>query len=649
MPLSDEEKVFVNNYFELYDLEVYFVKKQTADAFDSAVSALDESATAKQIFDLMKQYESYDEDVKLMISEDSVIKLENLYESKKSIIDKAYEVTDEIEALNNLSSKVEIEATRDAYNSLSNEAKELISADVLAKLEAQEQKVVTMETAALAIQNRIDGVTDEDLSDLKVLTSLAEVKAEITSIDTLIDSFVELYGQANLEVSVNNLSRVEVLNRYLNTFCAYGSESGNGFSQEGCDVGANYSYPINIGTDVDETYGEVFTCNLNEGNKHIEMRVANDAVLNDFTNVDYYFFYFYNPTPNAFGISLSAASNWGGKIFEKTVNPGWNKIEIGVLNATRLRFLCTTLSTKTSVATVEGTWKMTKMYGSCGVADAYTLTKPVTEAINALTNDSTESDVVAIRTAYEALDIEHKAFITNLETLEYHEERIKLSKLVERADVIVSLIDQLPATASSEEGIMAVLSQMGSLAEMVDEFIGDYGMEVCREYITNYDKYETIHNATAGYQLVYGNGATDGFSQEGCDVGANYSYPINMNTEIDSTYGKVFTCELNPGNGFVEMKIANDAITNNFDVFASYFFYFYNPTESAFSMALSAGSNWGGEVFRTTVNPGWNKIVIDSSKAAIMRFINTTMSSVKLADVSGTWKMTTFIGVKKAA
>lgn len=646
--LTDEEKVSVTNYDKLDRIEVYLVLKTKALEFEAKVEVLTSESTAKQIFDILREYNALDEEVKSLVSSETVSKLNALYEAKREVIDLALKVSEGIDTLNNLSTKTEILDVRAEYDALTSEAKEIVGNESLAKLEAQEQKLVNMETAAGVITSKVNSLTEDSLSDLKVLTSLSETKEAINEINSLLSEFSSTYGELNLEQSVTCLDRITELNEYLNTFVTYGANATDGFSIQGCD-GEAFSYPINIRKENDSSYGEIFACELNEGNHHLEIRLANDLVVNDFSNVDYYFFYFYNPTQNSFPLSFSTQSNWAGKLFEKVINPGWNKIEIASGLSSRIRFLCSTLSTTTRLESVDGTWKMTKAYGSCGVADAYTVTKPVSEGIKALTDESSETEVKSLREAYEALTIDQKAFIDNLDILEAQELRIKLSKALERASAIINRIDDLPDTIeSTDEGILLALSQMGDLRDVVNEYIEDFGLDLTKEYISNYEKYEEIAGLTNGYDLVYGNGATDGFSGDGCDRGANYSYPINTRKEFDDTYGSVFACELfEGGNGWLEMRILNDPLLNNFDEYQSYYMYFYNPTNATFTLNFSAGSNWGGKVFDTSIAPGWNKIEIDSSKSMALRFLCTTQGGTNLKDTAGTWKLSGIVGVKK--
>lgn len=642
--LSDEQKVQVTGFYILFNQEVVFERKQIAKEFENKVNALPTSPTVKQIFDLMLEYDDLDEEVKPYISNEIVDKLNYLYESKKEIIDQTQAVVIQINLLNDFSRKNEIISARNAYNSLPDEGKELIDQRVIDSLVNLETRFLIIEEAARTIDDKISLINEDKLNDLATLTSLANTKSSISEIFVLVESFIANYGQDNFNDLISQNEKLELLERYNRTFIAYGSSLNDGFSSSGCDGG--YSLPDVVSKENDSTYGELFTCTLVEGNKHIEMRIANDADFTDFTKCDYYYFYFYNPTSNTFPLSISAQSNWAGKLFEKTIVPGWNKIEFGANYASKIRFLCTTLSSKTSVSDVSGTWKMSKFYGSSMTADVYADVNPVLKAINELTNTSPEETVVSARNQYEALNAEQRGFITNLNKLEEQEERIHREKIGERAKSIVDQIDILPASINNDEDVVCALGILNNINAELEVFIADYGESAVETYITNYLKYDAIKTLCAGYNLVYGANTNDGFGKEGCDGG--YSRPNDPHRNYDSTYGIIFETELEEGNGFLEFRIMNDAKLNKFDIYSRYYFYFYNPTDNTFSMAFSSQSNWAGKEFEKSIIPGWNKIEIEESESINLRFLNTTLSSVKLNNCAGNWKMSMIVGQAKA-
>ena len=139
--LSEDGKSLVTaeTLAKLEAQETRISNQEAADAVTALITALTDSSSAADVASARAAYEALTTDQKAYVTVQTLA----LLEKQEARIDKeaADAVTDVIEALTDESTAAEVEEARQAYDALTDAQKELLSADTLALLEEQEERI----------------------------------------------------------------------------------------------------------------------------------------------------------------------------------------------------------------------------------------------------------------------------------------------------------------------------------------------------------------------------------------------------------------------------------------------------------------------------------------------------------------------------
>lgn len=158
-----------------------------ANAVTTEIDGLSNSSTAEEVSAARAAYEALSAEGKTLVTAETLAKLE-AQETRIANQEAADTVTAMITALTDTSSAEDVAAARAAYEALTTDQKALVSAETLALLEAQETRLD--EEAADAVSDMIDALTDE--------STAAEVQAAREAYDALTEAQKELVDAETL-------------------------------------------------------------------------------------------------------------------------------------------------------------------------------------------------------------------------------------------------------------------------------------------------------------------------------------------------------------------------------------------------------------------------------------------------------------------
>lgn len=183
----------------------------------------------------------------------------------------------------------------------------------------------------------------------------------------------------------------------------------------------------------------------------------------------------------------------------------------------------------TEAALSVNTVKYDGRIGDCAQNDEYEnllLANPVIEMINELPDTvalTDEEDIVAARTAYDALESNIQALVNNLDKLTKAETDLAALKADKaKADDVVAMIDALPAevTAADEENVKAARAAYDALTESQ------------KAMVTNLAKLEA---AEAVFAIVYGDLNGDG-KADASDALKALQHSVKLITLVDNDF-----------------------------------------------------------------------------------------------------------------
>ena len=158
-----------------------------ANTVTTEIDGLSNSSTAEEVSAARAAYEALSAEGKTLVTAETLAKLE-AQETRIANQEAADTVTAMITALTDTSSAEDVAAARAAYEALTTDQKALVSAETLALLEAQETRLD--EEAADAVSDMIDALTDE--------STAAEVQAAREAYDALTEAQKELVDAETL-------------------------------------------------------------------------------------------------------------------------------------------------------------------------------------------------------------------------------------------------------------------------------------------------------------------------------------------------------------------------------------------------------------------------------------------------------------------
>lgn len=165
--LSAEAKALIEPsvYAKLEAQETRIANQEAADTVTAMITALTDSSSAADVVAARAAYEALTTDQKALISAETLTALE----AQEDRLDEeaADAVTDMIEALTDESTAAEVEAARQAYDALTETQKAYVSAETLALLEEQEDRIVK------------EGSSNDDVPKKKKINNSSNVRYSI--------------------------------------------------------------------------------------------------------------------------------------------------------------------------------------------------------------------------------------------------------------------------------------------------------------------------------------------------------------------------------------------------------------------------------------------------------------------------------------
>lgn len=165
--LSAEAKALIEPsvYAKLEAQETRIANQEAADTVTAMIAALTDSSSAADVAAARAAYEALTTDQKALISAETLAALE---EQEDRLDEEAADaVTDMIEALTDESTATEVEAARQAYDALTETQKAYISVETLALLEEQEDRIVK------------EGSSNDDVPKKKKINNSSNVRYSI--------------------------------------------------------------------------------------------------------------------------------------------------------------------------------------------------------------------------------------------------------------------------------------------------------------------------------------------------------------------------------------------------------------------------------------------------------------------------------------
>lgn len=259
--------------------------------------------------------------------------------------------------------------------------------------------------------------------------------------------------------------------------------------------------------------------------------------------------------------------------------------------------------------------------------------------------------VVEIRTSYNALSAKAKELFdaNTAEKAKYdniiaHIDNDAKALDAELAKLPTEIEDEYLYFAKNNASIKALRETYNSLA---DEIKGS----VTAENLAKLTNIEAVFEAFN--ELLNKNDAGGSYistTNPGEDGTAVYTYAKTVTESTDNTYGAMFDVTLAIGtSGITIIPFSKTVSAEALSEYKEVYFYFYNPQDTAVTFTLGKQGGWGVKSTETFVaNKGWNKIVAKTNKfnsEVLGSFTYPTWASSGASTEEG-WKISPIYGYK---
>ncbi|MCQ2754916.1 MAG: hypothetical protein MJ231_07725, partial [bacterium] len=318
--LTAAQKALVTNIVKLEAQEKRVADDKLVKEVVDMIAALTDESTETQVNAAYAKYSNLDDSLKSKVTNLTLLLAQKARIDAKVIVDPVIEL---INALDNQSTKEEVKAAEAAYLALSDDDKQYVGASVVAKLNAQLQRVLEADIAAA--KEFINNVVVEDLiSD----ASIIDVLVDMSELD-LSESILDTFSQAQKE-------KLALLKRTTDSYEYAGTHQAKSWREASWEHDSYGSLSFGAPTLNAELNAEVRPFEVtyyNDGenvHKEFGITLVGDSNLKD--SKKQAVFHLYNPDIDT-NLRIDYAKGTDGTFCDGgtiALKHGWNRVEVSL-------------------------------------------------------------------------------------------------------------------------------------------------------------------------------------------------------------------------------------------------------------------------------------------------------------------------------